>query len=191
MLIKIIDSTPVSLKFLVKGIDTSFANALRRIMMADVATWAIEHVKFIQNTTVLHDEYIAHRLGLIPLTMPPAEEEPDTVTFKLCVKANGPEIWYSSLLKSNNLDIQPVYDNIPIAKVVEGQELILTAIATKSNGLDHSKWSPVHTCFFNMTDEGCVFNIGTTGSMDPKDCVRAAIESLRIKLDTAVQMTES
>lgn len=51
--------------------DTSVANAFRRIMMAEVPTVAVEEVVFSNNTSVMHDEVMAHRIGLIPIRVDP------------------------------------------------------------------------------------------------------------------------
>ena len=51
------------------GCDTSFANALRRILLAEVPTMAIEHVYMWNNTGIVHDEVLAHRIGLIPINV--------------------------------------------------------------------------------------------------------------------------
>ncbi|KXZ47870.1 hypothetical protein GPECTOR_32g483 [Gonium pectorale] len=77
------------------GVDPAIANALRRILIAEVPTMAIEHVFIVNNTSIIQDEVMAHRLGLVPLLVPPhlfdekvAEEAPsekNTVVFKLDV----------------------------------------------------------------------------------------------------------
>jgi DNA-directed RNA polymerases I and III subunit RPAC1 len=50
-------------------VDTSFVNALRRILLSEVPTVALEHVYMWNNSSILHDEVLAHRLGLIPLNL--------------------------------------------------------------------------------------------------------------------------
>lgn len=56
-----------SLLFSLSGTDASVANALRRTMIGSVPIVAIDLVEIEVNTTSVHDEFLAHRLGLIPL----------------------------------------------------------------------------------------------------------------------------
>ena len=53
--------------FDITGYDVSFTNAIRRILLAEVPSMAIEKVELYNNTTVMHDEFLGHRLGLIPI----------------------------------------------------------------------------------------------------------------------------
>ncbi len=55
------------------GIDASIANAFRRILLAEIPTMAIEKVYINNNTSVIQDEVLAHRLGLIPLKADPTK----------------------------------------------------------------------------------------------------------------------
>ncbi|KAI5778526.1 DNA-directed RNA polymerase [Geopyxis carbonaria] len=60
-------NAPLHAEFDLVHLDASVANAFRRIMMAEVATFAIEYVYVLNNTSVIQDEVLAHRLGLVPL----------------------------------------------------------------------------------------------------------------------------
>ena len=62
---------PNELVFEMINIDVSLANALRRIMIAEVPTMAIEHVYMWNNSSIVHDEVLSHRLGLVPLACDP------------------------------------------------------------------------------------------------------------------------
>ena len=93
--LNILEEKDDELVFELIGCDVSFANALRRILLAEVPTVALEYVYIINNTSLLHDEVLAHRLGLVPLNVDPRLfedlEDPDeatdlnTVVFKLHV----------------------------------------------------------------------------------------------------------
>ena len=56
-----------SCRFHIGPVSPSFANTLRRAMIGEVPTLAIEDVRIYDNTSALFDEMLAHRLGLIPI----------------------------------------------------------------------------------------------------------------------------
>ncbi|KAG5644553.1 hypothetical protein DXG03_008208 [Asterophora parasitica] len=84
-----------SIEFDLVGVDASIANAFRRILMAEVPTVAIEHVYVWDNTSVIQDEVLAHRIGLVPFNIDPAlvdmrdavsqATDRNTIVFKLQV----------------------------------------------------------------------------------------------------------
>mmetsp|Transcript_12910 Transcript_12910/g.24639 ORF Transcript_12910/g.24639 Transcript_12910/m.24639 type:complete len:324 (+) Transcript_12910:341-1312(+) len=69
--IEILSIAPHHISFILSETDTSMANTIRRIMIAEVPTLAIDLVEYSENSSVLNDEYIAHRLGLIPVRYTP------------------------------------------------------------------------------------------------------------------------
>jgi DNA-directed RNA polymerase I and III subunit RPAC1 len=80
------------------GIDAAIANALRRILLSELPTMAIEKVFILNNTSMIQDEVLAHRLGLIPIRADPREfqvrqgeedaSEHNVISFRLQVKCS-------------------------------------------------------------------------------------------------------
>lgn len=64
---KILSISPSNISFILDGVSLAVANSLRRTMTADIPTLAIHAVEVNKNTSVLPDEMVAHRLGMIPL----------------------------------------------------------------------------------------------------------------------------
>ncbi|MHA1754454.1 MAG: DNA-directed RNA polymerase subunit D [Candidatus Odinarchaeia archaeon] len=150
------------LQFTLEDVDVSFANALRRIMTAEVPTMAIEEVFIAENSSVLFDEIIAHRLGLIPLKTDldgyVLQEECSCggvgcaqcqVAFTLEKTAEQEiEDVYSGDLQSQDENIIPVSPKIPIVKLTRGQKIVLEAYAKLGRGKEHAKWEPVSACYY-------------------------------------------
>ena len=63
----------LEMEFDMIGIDASIANSFRRILLAEVPTMAIDRVMIFNNTSVIQDEVLAHRIGLIPLKADPSQ----------------------------------------------------------------------------------------------------------------------
>lgn len=55
------------------GIGPAIANAYRRIMLAEVPSVAIEHCFIYNNTSVIQDEMLSHRMGMIPIRADPTK----------------------------------------------------------------------------------------------------------------------
>ena len=70
--IKRYDKKENLLEFDMIGVHPSIANAFRRIIIAEVSTMAVEKVRIYNNTSLLQDEFLAHRLGLIPIRADPS-----------------------------------------------------------------------------------------------------------------------
>lgn len=138
---------------LVKGSTPAFVNLLRKTIVDEVPTMAIEDVEMRKNSSVLYDEIIAHRLGLVPLktdldayTMPNEckceGEGCSRCQLVLSLKGKGPGYICASELKSKDPKVVPVFSKMAIVKLVKGQTLEFEATAVLGTGNDHMKWSP-------------------------------------------------
>ncbi|KAI6236775.1 Dolichyl-phosphate beta-glucosyltransferase [Aphelenchoides besseyi] len=61
----------MELEFDLIHVEAPIANALRRVLLAEVPTVAIEKIYLYQNTSCIPDEVLCHRIGLIPLNVDP------------------------------------------------------------------------------------------------------------------------
>jgi DNA-directed RNA polymerase subunit D len=136
--VEFIEREQRSARFLARGVSPSFANGVRRAMIADVPTFSIDTVRVIENSSVMFDEQIGLRLGLVPLTTPVDEfDVGDEVT--LSIDVEGPGAAYSGDLVSSEELVQAAEENVPIIELKEGQRLELEADAVLDRGREHAK----------------------------------------------------
>lgn len=163
MEIKVLEKDDKNMRLLVRGVDVPYVNALRRIILTEVPCMAVDEIVMLENSSILQDEVIAHRLGLIPLktdldsyNLPeecPCKSEFGCnlcrVTLTLDVEAKeGTKTVYSGELKSENPDIRPVSEKIPIIKLAKEQKIRLEAYVRLGKGKNHAKWQPVSMCTY-------------------------------------------
>lgn len=163
MKIEVLEKNDINLRIVVRDADVPLMNALRRLALAEVPCMAIEEVVMIENSSILQDEIIAHRLGLTPLkTDLDAYNLPEDcecksefgcaqcrVTLTLDAEAKDEtRTVYSGEIVSENPEIVPVSDKIPIIKLAKNQKLKLEAYARLGIGKTHAKWQPVSMCAY-------------------------------------------
>ncbi len=163
MEIKVLEKDDRNMRLLIKEVDVPYVNALRRVIISEVPCMAIDEVVMLENSSIMQDEMIAHRLGLIPLkTDLDSYNLPEDckcqsefgcnlcrVTLILDVEAKeGTRSVYSGELVSENKEVTPVSDTIPIAKLAKEQKLRLEAYARLGKGKNHAKWQPVSMCAY-------------------------------------------
>ena len=174
-------SVPDTLKFDVANCDSSFVNAIRRSIITDVETISFNtddyinsDLKVIHNTSSLHNEFILHRMGLIPIYSDNISNyNPDNYKFILNkenktqniidVTTNDIEVLN---LETNTLEDTEKFfpknsitnDHILIIKLKqnpngEGQKIHIEGKSSKNSGSTHIRFSPVsNVLFINKQD---------------------------------------
>ncbi|KAJ8418319.1 hypothetical protein AAFF_G00140280 [Aldrovandia affinis] len=165
--IDVIQMDETTLEFDMVGIDAAIANAFRRILLAEVPTMAVEKVFIYNNTSIVQDEILAHRLGLIPIKADPRlfeyrnagdEEgtEIDTIQLQLKIKctrnpratkesSDPGELYLNHMVYSRDMKWVPL--------LRPGQELDIVMHCVKGIGKDHAKFSPVATASYRLLPE--------------------------------------
>ncbi len=183
-----------------KGVPLQYANALRRICLNGVPVFAIDTVDVIENSSVMSDEGIAHRLGLIPIrTDLKRFAEPSKCSCQSKTGCSNCRVMLvvdsgvadttrtvtSAELSSEDDTIKPVSDKVPIVQIAPGQNIKLEAYARLGRGSDHAKWNSANVAVLTHTDkpEEYVLTVETTGALNPEQIITSAVDELEQRLE--------
>lgn len=154
---KILKKTNEKIIF-VEEIKDSLANALRRAAL-EIPILAVDEVEFHKNDSVLYDEVLALRFGLVPFKTPKDMNllEECTCKGKGCAKCTiqlklskkGPGTVYSKDLQGK---AEPVFEDMPLVELADEQELELVATLRLGKGRTHTKYSPGLVYYRNVAE---------------------------------------
>jgi len=181
------DEKKISIKL--KGVTLQYANALRRICLNGVPIYAIDTVDIIENSSVLADEGITHRLGLIPLkTDLSRSDEADSRIMLTLDSGDDTETGRtvtSAELSSDDKVVKPSSDQIPIVHLAPGQKLKFEAYARLGKGTEHAKWnsSNIAVLLDTKKEDEHILTVETTGALKPREIILGGINELAKRLE--------
>ena len=180
MKVSVIESLPGVMRVDLSGVSFGLANTIRRVAMASVGCFAIDKVTFYDNSSALFDEYLAHRLGLVPITTPKGYDEKDNVVFSIDVE--GPATVYSRDMKSSDKEVAVANGNIPIIKLAEGQKLRFDGQAVLGKGSKASKFQPGLVTYKSKDATNFEFYIESFGQMPANEIMKRALDIITSNL---------
>jgi len=181
------DEKKISIKL--KGVTLQYANALRRICLNGVPIYAIDTVDMIENSSVLADEGITHRLGLIPLkTDLSRSDESDSRIMLTLDSGDDTETGRtvtSAEISSDDQVVKPSSDQIPIVHLAPGQKLKFEAYARLGKGTEHAKWnsSNIAVLLDTKKEDEHILTVETTGALKPREIILGGINELAKRLE--------
>lgn len=188
--ISIIDKEDGSLTLLLENVPVSVANSIRRAIISYVPTLAIDKVIIFRNDSIMNDDILAHRLGLIPLKYPIDKyvNGNESVTLTLKVKAKDEyRIVTSNDIKSSDPDVYPLSKDIEIVKLAPGEGIEVEMEAVLGRGNNHAKWSPVTVAVvrgvpvIELPSEGCGDECVKCVDACPKNILERVDDGVTIK----------
>jgi len=199
------DERKMSIKL--KGVPLQYANALRRICLNGVPIFAIDTIDIIENSSVLPDEGLAHRLGLVPIKTDlgrfnePAKcdckSETGCSNCKVMLvldsgAADGPKTIFTDELTSEDDSIKPISDKIPIVQLATGQRVKMECYARLGRGREHAKWnsSNIATLVETNKEDERILTVESTGALQPEEIILAGIEELGNGIEEFKDMIE-
>jgi len=167
------DNKIYKLKLLIRDVTPNFLNVLRRAILEEVKTLAIEDVYIIENNSAIWDEMLAHRLGLVVLNTHENIKENEEIRFYL--EKNEKGYIYGSDLKTDKKNTYVIYPETMIAYIDENQKVKLEAVAILSNGKQHAKFIPGHVYYYRTGE------LKLEGKLDEKELENLKLLGVEIK----------
>jgi len=191
-----------------KNVPLQYANALRRVCLTGVPVFAIDDVVIIENSSVLADEGVAHRLAMLPLKTDLTRfVEPSNCDCHSEVgcphcrvmlmidsgSADTTRTVTSAELTSEDDVVKPTSDKVPIVELAPGQKLKLEAYARLGRGTEHAKWNSANVSVLAETGntDDHLLTVETTGALTASQLVLAGIDELTKRLDGFKQVISS
>lgn len=180
---ELLDSKGNKLSFRVEDADIPVLNAVRRYSMARVPILAVERMTIYENNSSMFDEYISHRVGLIPITTPEGVSPEAEVNFSL--DASGPKVVYSGEMKSKDGEVAAAREKIPIITLFEGQNLRFEGVAKVGTGKKHAKYQAGIAAYGDEEGKkgGLVFKAESFYQMAPKEMLVRGCKQMEADLE--------
>ena len=173
----------------IKGVPLQYANALRRICLNGVPIYAVESIDVLENSSVLADEGVAHRVGLIPLKTDLSASKEGNENDKIMLTLDSgvsdeTRTVLSGELKSQDESVIPTSSDIPIVTLAPGQSIKFEAYARLGRGTEHAKWNSANivTLTESDKDDERILTVESTGALNPKHIILSSVEQLASKL---------
>ena len=173
----------------IKGVPLQYANALRRICLNGVPIYAVESIDILENSSVLADEGIAHRVGLIPLKTDLDASKEGNESDKIMLTLDSgisdeTRTILSGELKSQDDSVIPTSNDIPIVTLAPGQSIKFEAYARLGKGTEHARWNSANIVTLTDTekDDEKLLTVESTGALNPKHIILSSVERLSSKL---------
>lgn len=150
---KVLSESQRKIVFAISNASLALLNALRRTIVSELPCFAVDEVSFFENTSPLFNEYIANRVGLVPLTYEEGVSDDAKIAFELNAEAtDGERIVYSRELVSTDPVIKVFCERIPLVKLGKGQKLRLEATAVKGTAKQHAKFQSALASYGMLPD---------------------------------------
>ncbi len=164
------------IEFSAKDVTTSIANMVRRYSVSRVPVLAMDSVTVYDNTGSFWDEYVAHRLGLMPVTTPRKTPKSAEIIFSL--DAEGPKKVYSEELKSSDKGIKIALDSIPVVTLGQNQRIRLEGKAVLRNAVKHAKFQAGIVSYGVKEDGKFKFMVESFYQMPPRDVIERGCDEI-------------